>query len=66
MNPMRPAEMNETPGVRASAETDASSAAASEPSRTCPNCGAPLIERKCKLICPNAQCGYYMSCSDFL
>jgi hypothetical protein len=39
--------------------------AASEPSRTCPNCGAPLTERKCKLICPNAQCGYYMSCSDF-
>jgi len=37
----------------------------SEPSRTCPNCGAPLLERKCKLICPNAQCGYYMSCSDF-
>jgi hypothetical protein len=40
--------------------------APSEPSRTCPNCGAPLLERKCKLICPNAQCGYYMSCSDFL
>jgi hypothetical protein len=40
--------------------------ASSEPSRTCPNCGAPLLERKCKLICPNAQCGYYMSCSDFL
>lgn len=38
---------------------------AAEPSRTCPNCGAPLNERKCKLICPNAQCGYYMSCSDF-
>jgi len=37
----------------------------SEPSRTCPNCGSPLLERKCKLICPNAQCGYYMSCSDF-
>jgi uncharacterized Zn finger protein (UPF0148 family) len=37
----------------------------SEPSRTCPNCGAPLLERKCKLICPNTQCGYYMSCSDF-
>jgi uncharacterized Zn finger protein (UPF0148 family) len=36
-----------------------------EPSRTCPNCGAPLLERKCKLICPNAECGYFMSCSDF-
>jgi hypothetical protein len=35
------------------------------PERTCPNCGAPLIERKCKLLCPNQECGYYMSCSDF-
>jgi hypothetical protein len=36
-----------------------------EPSRTCPNCGAPLTEQKCKLLCPNRECGYYMSCSDF-
>lgn len=37
----------------------------SEPSRTCPNCSAPLLEQKCKLLCPNRECGYYMSCSDF-
>lgn len=37
----------------------------SEPSRTCPNCGAVLLEQKCKLLCPNRECGYYMSCSDF-
>ncbi len=30
--------------------------------RTCPNCGAQLEERSCKLIC---RCGYYASCSDY-
>jgi hypothetical protein len=29
---------------------------------TCANCGAVLIERKCKLIC---RCGYFLSCSDY-
>jgi hypothetical protein len=53
------------PASAAAPHADARTAP-SEPSRTCPNCGAPLLERKCKLICPNAQCGYYMSCSDFL
>jgi len=28
---------------------------------TCANCGAAMIERKCKLIC---RCGYFLSCSD--
>ena len=35
------------------------------PERVCPNCGAVLIERKCKLLCPEPACGYYMSCADF-
>ncbi|HEY7112502.1 MAG TPA: hypothetical protein VIA45_06165 [Thermoanaerobaculia bacterium] len=35
------------------------------PERVCPNCGAALLERKCKLLCPDPRCGYYMSCSDF-
>ena len=38
---------------------------AKRPERVCPNCGRELLERKCKLLCPNAECGYYMSCSDF-
>jgi hypothetical protein len=29
---------------------------------TCANCGAPMDERKCKLIC---WCGYFLSCSDY-
>jgi hypothetical protein len=36
-----------------------------EPSRVCPNCGHELFEQKCKLLCPNRDCGYYLSCSDF-
>lgn len=43
----------------------ADAASPAEPSRTCPNCGAPLFEQKCKLLCPNRACGYYLSCSDF-
>jgi len=33
--------------------------------RTCPNCGAELEERKCKLFCPRPGCGFYLSCADF-
>jgi hypothetical protein len=29
---------------------------------TCANCGAPMDERKCKLIC---RCGYFLSCSEY-
>jgi hypothetical protein len=29
---------------------------------TCANCGALMIERKCKLVC---ACGYFLSCSDY-
>lgn len=36
-----------------------------EPIRVCPNCGATLTERKCKLVCPEPRCGYFLSCADY-
>ena len=29
---------------------------------SCANCGARMLDRKCKLIC---ACGYFLSCSDY-
>ncbi len=31
----------------------------------CPNCGAALEGRKCKLICPRPGCGYLVTCSEW-
>ncbi len=67
---MKPPDVSPKPAAPASAETRNSGATApdasgAEPSRICPNCGAPLFEQKCKLLCPNRACGYYLSCSDF-
>jgi exosome complex RNA-binding protein Csl4 len=33
-----------------------------EPVHVCERCGAPMEERKCKILCNN--CGYYRDCSD--
>lgn len=35
-----------------------------EPMMHCPVCSRKLLARKCKLYCP--QCGYYMSCADYV
>ena len=32
-----------------------------DPYLVCPNCGATMYERACKLRC---RCGYFLSCSD--
>lgn len=31
----------------------------------CPNCGARLEGRKCKLLCPTWGCGYMVTCSEW-
>ena len=31
----------------------------------CPNCGARLEGRKCKLLCPRPGCGYMVTCSEW-
>jgi hypothetical protein len=31
----------------------------------CPNCGARLEGRKCKLLCPTRGCGYMVTCSEW-
>jgi len=38
-------------------------APAVDPGQYCPNCSMKLLDRGCKLKCP--QCGFYLSCSDF-
>jgi hypothetical protein len=31
----------------------------------CPICNAKLINQKCKYVCSNAKCNFFMSCSEF-
>lgn len=31
----------------------------------CPNCGANLEGRKCKLLCVRVGCGYQVTCSEW-
>ena len=31
----------------------------------CPVCSSKLINQKCKYICPNPKCNFFMSCSEF-
>jgi hypothetical protein len=31
----------------------------------CPVCGAKLVNQKCRFVCSNPKCHYFMSCSEF-
>jgi hypothetical protein len=31
----------------------------------CPVCSSRLINHKCRFVCSNPQCHYFMSCSEF-
>jgi len=31
----------------------------------CPICNAQLTNQKCKYVCSNAKCNFFMSCSEF-
>ena len=58
MSPPRPDPLEPASG-------SGSAASAERVMRTCPVCGRELAERKCKLLCLDPRCGYYLSCSDF-
>jgi len=63
------AEIQHDSTARGAAEAPATtSAAPADPvdpglvMTSCANCGAQMVDRKCKLIC---SCGYFLSCSDY-
>jgi ribosomal protein S27AE len=31
----------------------------------CPVCGSRLLNHKCRFVCSNPQCHFFMSCSEF-
>lgn len=55
-------EENETTHDRA---CDTSRTMAEQAGAFCPNCGARLAGRKCKLECPTPGCGYRVTCSEW-
>jgi hypothetical protein len=52
------------PGNNVDPRTSPSEPVPEEPMLFCPVCSLKLQQRKCKLFC--SQCGYYMSCADYI
>ncbi len=66
---LHPTHGEETLPLTASAQTSTSAEGSVDFSEdpglvmtSCANCGAQMLDRKCKLIC---SCGYFLSCSDY-
>lgn len=61
-----PAASETTPLLASAARTASITADFSEDPglvmTSCANCGAQMLDRKCKLVC---SCGYFLSCSDY-
>lgn len=59
------ATLPSTSNARTSTSTEPSVDFSEDPGlvmTSCANCGAQMLDRKCKLIC---SCGYFLSCSDY-
>jgi hypothetical protein len=59
------ATLPSTPTTQTSTSTEPSADFSEDPGlvmTSCANCGAQMLDRKCKLIC---SCGYFLSCSDY-
>jgi hypothetical protein len=63
VTPMHPAAKHIADSHPPKPITEAVRANPGELMRICANCGSPMEERKCKLICHG--CGYFLSCSDY-
>jgi hypothetical protein len=55
----------DSPPSRADERSGEPQVESESPERVCPNCGRALAEFRCKLVCPDRECGYFLSCSDF-
>lgn len=58
-----PTQKLQTPDTATRAATSPDSL--SQAALVCPNCGAKLEGRKCKLLCVRAGCGYLVTCSEW-
>jgi hypothetical protein len=59
-----PVQLKKDDDASASQSVSTANNSPDEPMLYCPACSQRLHALKCKLLCP--QCGYYMSCADYI